>query len=87
MIVTAGIELIVLMQFKTNNECFLPAGKDVDTQLGENERCLQSSIAQKRKKKVHTLDHVFRFFSPVVYVVFCIVYFGYYFGKEKQTKN
>lgn len=95
MIVTAGLELILLLQIKSNdessllgdkskNEALLCGGENDDTKTGENERCLPSSVAHRRKNKVHTLDRVFRFLAPAVYVVFCMSYFGYYFGKKYQ---
>ena len=60
MIVTAGLELILLLQIKSNDESSLPGdksnneallcgGENDDTKTGENERCLQSSVAHRRK--------------------------------------
>ena len=90
MIVTAGLELIVVLRYKSSKDAFLLRVKNAEAHTGEDEKSLQSSIVRRKKSvyyhtqnKVHILDSVFRFLAPVVYVVFCIVYFGYYFGKEE----
>ena len=68
----------------------LPAGKkrDEDGQCCQKSNedgqcCLQGSRRHKEKNDVHPLDCVFRLLAPVVYIVFCFVYFCYYMREWK----
>ena len=55
---------------------------------GEELLNLQTSKVQEKKNDVHMLDRVFRYLAPLVYVIFCISYFGYYLTKqENKTRD
>ena len=81
--VTAGIQLIVLLQYKSRR--FIQSGPPsaetvLYTKSGDVEQFLQV-IAQIN---VQPLDRVFRYLAPIIYAAFCIVYFGYYFYLGKK---
>ena len=83
MIVTAGFQFIVLLQWKSmrndgQNLNSYPEKKRV-------EKCgfLQTlKVQNKRKRGVHILDRIFRYLAPLLYAIFCITYFGYYLSRE-----